>query len=88
MYEFSKALIGIAFAIGFIVGPVTGAAFTAAGIANSTGNWWFWPAMFSLSLTIINFGFVAVFFKESLPKVSQIAFVFSIFISLRHVSSA
>jgi MFS family permease len=65
-----QALVGVAFAIGFIIGPVTGAAFSAWGIDSNEGNWWFWPAMFSLTLTVINFGFLSVFFKESLPKVN------------------
>nr|CAG4647230.1 EOG090X09U7 [Megafenestra aurita]SVE92520.1 EOG090X09U7 [Megafenestra aurita] len=67
----AMALVGVAFAIGFIVGPVTGAAFSAMGIETSSGNWWFWPAIFSLTLTIINIGFVAAFFTESLPKAKR-----------------
>nr|CAG4649515.1 EOG090X09U7 [Scapholeberis mucronata]SVE93750.1 EOG090X09U7 [Scapholeberis mucronata] len=64
----AMALIGVAFAIGFIVGPVTGAAFSAWGVSSiSAGNWWFWPAMFSLTLAILNIGYIACFFTESLP---------------------
>ena len=61
-------MVGIAFSIGFIVGPMTGAAFTLWGL-NRTGNWWLWPAMFALTLSLVNIGFIAVFLKESLPQV-------------------
>nr|SVE79621.1 EOG090X09U7 [Daphnia magna] len=64
----AMALVGVAFAIGFIIGPVTGAAFSVWGVDSSTGNWWFWPAIFSLILAVLNFGFLSVFFTESLPK--------------------
>lgn len=64
----AMAMVGIAFAIGFIVGPMTGAAFTIWGIDNNSGNWWFWPAMFALTLAVANLGFVMVFLKESLPQ--------------------
>nr|CAG4637191.1 EOG090X09U7 [Ceriodaphnia reticulata]SVE73069.1 EOG090X09U7 [Ceriodaphnia reticulata] len=67
----AMALIGVAFAIGFIVGPVTGAAFSVWGIDSSSGNWWFWPAMFSLTLATFNFGFLSLFFTESLPKAKR-----------------
>merc|ERR1712071_526426 len=64
----AMAMVGIAFSIGFIVGPMTGAAFTLWGL-NRTGNWWLWPAMFALTLSLVNIGFIAVFLKESLPQV-------------------
>jgi len=63
----AMAMVGIAFSIGFIVGPMTGAAFTLWGL-NRTGNWWLWPAMFALTLSLVNIGFIAVFLKESLPQ--------------------
>lgn len=67
-----KALVGIAFAIGFIVGPVTGAAFSVWGVDSKQDNWWFWPAVLALSLAITNIGFLGVFFKESLPPVNLV----------------
>ena len=62
-------MVGIAFAIGFIVGPMTGAAFSLWGMNKDLENWWFWPAVFALTLAVVNLGFVVVFFKESLPQV-------------------
>nr|CAG4648077.1 EOG090X09U7 [Moina brachiata]SVE93135.1 EOG090X09U7 [Moina brachiata] len=65
----AMALIGIAFAIGFIIGPVTGAAFSVWGVDSSEqGNWWYWPAVFSLCLGTLNIAFVYFLFQESLPK--------------------
>nr|CAG4642657.1 EOG090X09U7 [Evadne anonyx] len=64
----AMAMVGIAFAIGFIIGPMTGAGFSVWGLNSGAGNWWFWPAMFALTLAIANIGFVAVFLKESLPQ--------------------
>jgi hypothetical protein len=66
-----KALVGIAFAIGFIIGPVTGAAFSVWGMDSSKANWWFLPAVFALTLAITNIGFIIYFFQESLPKVKH-----------------
>jgi len=64
----AMALVGIAFAIGFIVGPMTGAAFSLWGVSTEGSNWWFWAAVFALVLAVINIVFVTFSFKESLPK--------------------
>ncbi|KAK3916351.1 Major facilitator superfamily domain-containing protein 10 [Frankliniella fusca] len=61
------ALVGIAFSVGFIVGPVIGALFSKWAQAQ-TGAWFVWPATFALSLGIADILFVAVCFKETLPK--------------------
>jgi len=67
----AMALIGVAFAVGFITGPMTGAAFSVWTADTQQGtNWWFWPATFALSLALINIVYVVVYFKESLPQVS------------------
>ncbi|CAL1274847.1 unnamed protein product [Larinioides sclopetarius] len=61
------ALIGIAFAIGFIVGPIIGAVFASRGIKFSQ-NFYVLPALFALTMTIIDIFLLVIFFKESLPK--------------------
>ncbi|KAF8774109.1 major facilitator superfamily domain-containing protein 10-like [Argiope bruennichi] len=61
------ALIGIAFAIGFIVGPVIGAIFASRGEKFSQ-NFYVLPAIFALTMTIIDIFLIVFFFKESLPK--------------------
>ena len=60
-----QALIGVAFSIGFIVGPGIGALFSKWG----TAGWFAASAVYSLSLTLINILFVSFFFRETLPKV-------------------
>ncbi|KAG8184726.1 hypothetical protein JTE90_019329 [Oedothorax gibbosus] len=61
------ALIGIAFAIGFIVGPTIGAVF-ASNAVKSQKDFYFYPAVFALLTTITSLLLLILFFKESLPK--------------------
>ncbi|XP_063231669.1 major facilitator superfamily domain-containing protein 10 [Bacillus rossius redtenbacheri] len=61
------ALVGIAFSVGFILGPVIGAVFSRWSHSQA-GAWYVYPALFALSLVILDIIFVVYFFKESLPK--------------------
>lgn len=64
----AMALVGIAFSIGFIVGPMIGAMFSI--YSDKTSSSWFWyPAMFAFALSIADVLFIMLFFEESLPKV-------------------
>nr|CAG4644134.1 EOG090X09U7 [Lepidurus arcticus] len=65
----AMALVGVAFSLGFMVGPMLGAWF-AIGLKNQglVGEWYQLPAAVSLALAVTNVVFVAVAFKESLPK--------------------
>uniref|UniRef100_A0A6A7G3Y4 Major facilitator superfamily domain-containing protein 10-like n=2 Tax=Hirondellea gigas TaxID=1518452 RepID=A0A6A7G3Y4_9CRUS len=58
------ALIGVAFSIGFIVGPAIGVVFSKWG----TSGWFAASAVYALTLTALNVLFVIVCFKETLPK--------------------
>lgn len=60
------AMIGVAFSLGFLLGPVIGAAFSLWG-KDRGGDWYIYPAMFALALSILDIAFLATFFKESLP---------------------
>lgn len=63
----AMALVGIAFSLGFIVGPMIGAIFSR--FADKTDAHWFWlPAMFAMGLAVLDVIFIAVCLKESLPK--------------------
>ena len=66
------ALIGIAFSIGFIIGPILGASFSY--YFKSTGlflnEFFILPAFFACTLTLINIFFILIFFPETL-KPSQ-----------------
>lgn len=61
------ALVGIAFSLGFIVGPVIGAMF-AHWSRGQSGDWFVVPALFALCLALTDVAFVLVCFKETLPK--------------------
>ncbi|XP_045482243.1 major facilitator superfamily domain-containing protein 10 [Harmonia axyridis] len=61
------ALVGIAFSLGFIVGPLIGAVF-AVWAKTKTGQWYIIPAIFALFLSLADLLFITVLFQESLPK--------------------
>ncbi|MCL4137032.1 UNVERIFIED_CONTAM: hypothetical protein GTU68_049449, partial [Idotea baltica] len=64
------ALIGVAFSIGFIIGPAVGVAFSKWG----TSGWFATSALYALVLSLLNICFCSFYFKETLPKVSKDAF--------------
>ncbi|CAD5113289.1 DgyrCDS2466 [Dimorphilus gyrociliatus] len=61
----AMALIGIAFSIGFVVGPIIGAFITTY---KSGTSFIFSPALFCLTLIGIEMIYLIIFLKESLPK--------------------
>lgn len=64
-----QALVGIAFSLGFIIGPLIGAVF-AIWAKSKTGQWFIVPAIFALLLSLADLLFFIIFFKETLPEVS------------------
>ncbi|XP_026461747.1 major facilitator superfamily domain-containing protein 10-like [Ctenocephalides felis] len=61
------ALVGIAFSLGFTIGPLIGALFSQ--LTDKTNvDWFMYPAVFAFLLSIADLLFVAVFFNETLPK--------------------
>jgi len=60
------ALIGVAFSLGFLFGPMIGAAFSMWGKTQS-GEWYMYPAIFALALSILDILYFVIFLKESLP---------------------
>ncbi|XP_076630340.1 major facilitator superfamily domain-containing protein rtet isoform X1 [Colletes latitarsis] len=67
----AMALVGIAFSIGFVVGPMIGAFFAWSSINNRTGTWYIIPAVFALFLAGSDLCFVICNLKESLPLKSR-----------------
>ncbi|XP_026488433.2 major facilitator superfamily domain-containing protein 10 isoform X2 [Vanessa tameamea] len=61
------ALVGLAFSIGFIVGPLAGAWF-AKNTDLSSGLWGERPALYALSLSLANVALVTFFIPETLSK--------------------
>ncbi|XP_033324786.1 major facilitator superfamily domain-containing protein rtet [Megalopta genalis] len=64
----AMALVGIAFSIGFIVGPMIGGFFAWSSSNNREGTWYLVPAMFAFFLTAGDLCFIAFNLRESLPK--------------------
>ncbi len=62
------ALIGIAFSIGFLVGPMVGAIFAAWAKDRQQEDWFVYPAGVALSLSLLDLLFLYVCFKETLPE--------------------
>lgn len=72
------AIIGIAFGIGFVVGPAIGGLSAAIdlterwpGLADYGVNPFSVPALIALGLALLNFVYVAIYFKETLPQAMQ-----------------
>ena len=62
-------MIGIAFSIGFLVGPCVGAGFAVwAKGQNNSQDWFVYPAFVALTLSILDFIYIALKFKETLPQ--------------------
>ncbi|KRT83438.1 membrane transporter, partial [Oryctes borbonicus] len=60
------ALIGIAFSLGFILGPVIGALFSVWA-KSRTGEWFVVPALFAALLALSDLIYFVTYFKETLP---------------------
>jgi MFS family permease len=69
------ALIGIAFAVGFTLGPLLGAGFVKYLASSTIGSYQHLiPARFALVLSTFNVIFVFFLFKESLPSAKRVSF--------------
>lgn len=62
------ALVGVAFSLGFIVGPMIGAAF-AVFSNKSQGAWFVLPSLLALALAMGDLLVLTFCLKETLPKV-------------------
>ena len=65
------ALIGIAFSIGFLFGPMIGAGFSVWARKRTSGpetdeTWFLYPAIVALTLSLVEIVYLYVFFKETL----------------------
>ena len=61
------ALIGVAYSVGFIVGPVIGAIFSKQS-ESSSGTLYVLPAIFTLAVISADIVFLLFFLKETLPQ--------------------
>lgn len=61
-------MVGAAFSLGFLFGPSIGAGFSLMGHGNQGSFLAFqYPALFALTLTLLNIGLVAGLLSETLP---------------------
>ena len=72
MYVHTQAVIGIAFSFGFLLGPVIGAMFSVWGktVAESGGDPFTvfqYPALFALTLSLLDILLLVFAFPETLP---------------------
>ena len=66
-----QAMVGVAFSLGFLFGPMIGAAFSVlgrqgAGNADSFTAFQY-PAIFALTMAVIDVVFLLIAFQETLP---------------------
>jgi MFS family permease len=66
-YYLQQALIGVAYSVGFIVGPVIGAIFSKQS-ESSSGTLYVLPAIFTLAVISADILFLLCFLKETLPQ--------------------
>ncbi len=62
-----QAMVGAAFSLGFMFGPSIGAAFSVFGRTEDSFLAFQYPALFALSLTLLNIGLVTWLMPETLP---------------------
>ena len=69
-----QALVGAAFSLGFLFGPSIGAAFSVWGKTEGVSSFttFQYPAMFALSLSLLNIILVTAVFRESLPHKQRV----------------
>lgn len=60
--------MGIAFSIGFVIGPMIGVIFSRfSGSGSRAENWYIYPAIFAFLLALGDLAYVAFCLKETLP---------------------
>ncbi|XP_036322828.1 major facilitator superfamily domain-containing protein 10-like [Rhagoletis pomonella] len=65
--SFGMALVGVAFSVGFIAGPIIGALF-ARSLNKSWESWYVAPSLCAFALAMCDLGVIAFKLKETLPK--------------------
>lgn len=60
--------MGIAFSVGFVIGPMIGATFARLSANHREGQWYAVPALFALFLALSDLIYVFFNLKESLPQ--------------------
>ncbi|XP_067657534.1 major facilitator superfamily domain-containing protein 10-like [Haliotis asinina] len=66
------AMIGIAFSLGFIIGPMVGGAFSALTKHETKGVFYILPALFAFVLAASDIVFIYLFIEETLPSSKRV----------------
>ncbi|XP_063989497.1 major facilitator superfamily domain-containing protein 10 isoform X4 [Diachasmimorpha longicaudata] len=62
----SMALVGIAFSIGFVLGPIIGVLFSKLSSESRDDYWYVYPALFAFTLSLANLVYVSISLEETL----------------------
>ena len=62
------AVIGIAFSLGFLIGPMVGAGFSVWAKSHASLDWYIYPAGIALTLSLLDLLYIFIYFKETLPE--------------------
>jgi MFS family permease len=68
----TQAMIGVAFSVGFVVGPLIGAYFSVRARSYDDGSFFVSPALFALALAVLNVLFMLIFLRETLPAEKRV----------------
>jgi MFS family permease len=66
-------MIGVAFSIGFLLGPLIGAYFSIQARSMDAGAFFVTPALFSLTLAVLNIIFLFAFLRETHPAEKRVS---------------
>ena len=61
-------MIGIAFSLGFLIGPMVGAGFSVWAKKHAGLDWYIYPAGIALALSLLDLLYIFIYFKETLPE--------------------
>ena len=64
-------MIGVAFSVGFVFGPIIGAIFSRWA-REQQDQFYVYPALFALVLAVADVFYILAVFKETLPKAKRV----------------
>ena len=67
-----QAVIGVAFSVGFVFGPLIGAIFSRWA-REQQDQFYVYPALFALVLAVADVLYIFAVFKETLPKSKRVS---------------
>lgn len=68
----AMALVGVAFSLGFIIGPTIGAFFAIQSKKLNHGSWFLLPSILAFVFAVIDILILSFALRETLPKVCRL----------------